>query len=352
MTAHGTASLVRRISHDLQQPLVAVRQLFDLIEDQGLSEPQRNFAAKLHGALDAASALLDSLSHMAALELGQRPPRPAQEFEMLPVVRHVAARCGRQAEAKGIRLSTGNCGGAICRGLVQTDPVLLEHMLEALLSTAIRHCAGGALSIRCRCVPGVTTLTLRGRLEVSEETRSRLGEGFAVSYGEAAGADLDLATVAHFARLAGYGLVAEQATGQGTALCLRLPRAALPAEEPQPGSRAVLVVQPDHYQLLALQIRLEGLGWTVLPASGYEQAVGSAALPGLIVTDQDLAHGRTGLDLVTALRQRHGAVIPAILLATDAASAEAAKLDSCLVLTKHCSGAHLTSAILQAAGQG
>lgn len=95
-------------------------------------------------------------------------------------------------------------------------PILAATISSRVILVRIRHCTGGALSIRCRCVPGVTTVTLRGRLEVSEETLSRLGEDFAVSYGEAAGTDLDLATVAHFARLAGYGLVAEQATGQGT----------------------------------------------------------------------------------------------------------------------------------------
>jgi hypothetical protein len=131
-------------SHDLRQPLQALRLFIDILSavlNGGAHQQKIELATK---ALVSAENLLASLFDMARIQVGTVPPVLAD----IPIPELFAKLCDEfasLAEAKGLAF------WARSRALVvHSDPLMLERILRNLISNAVRYTERGRVLLACR----------------------------------------------------------------------------------------------------------------------------------------------------------------------------------------------------------
>lgn len=338
-------------SHDLRQPLHAlnlfVGQLCSARHDTERQEVTEHLAA----SVTAMNELFDDLLDMAKLDAGLLAPRPAA-FEVSRLLERVGNTFSAAAKEKGLRWQVHGHGAC-----VRSDFVLLERIVFNLVSNAIKYTAHGGVLLGCR-VRGESL-----RIEVYD-TGSGIpahlkehifGEFVQLEDGQTgrpgAGLGLGLAIVDRLARLLGHPLEVESTLGRGSRFAVTVPRtqasALQPVSAPGPASgldllrgKRVVVVDDDRLVRDGMAGMVQSWGAVaIVAATGDDADRGVAALPeppDLIVSDYHLPDGRTGLDVVTRIRERCRRDIPALIVTGETASElqPLATAAGCLLLHK------------------
>jgi two-component system sensor histidine kinase KdpD len=148
------SALLASVGHDLRTPLAGLRLAVDTLRspDVELDDAARD---ELLGTVDASTTRLDelisNLLDMSRLEAGGLPVR-REAVALYGVVS--AAVAGRPAGAVLVHVDD-------VLPLVSTDPVLLERVVENLVSNALRHGrAGAGRPVEVRATPRTTAVVL------------------------------------------------------------------------------------------------------------------------------------------------------------------------------------------------
>jgi len=138
--AEAPRARIASTSHDLQQPLVALRRSLAALGKPGSEESERALAALdyLEGVTD--QGLAESAPEV---QVQQAPDEGKESFPISIIVDNCAAMFVREAEAKGIEL-TGERSDAN----VHTNPVVLMRIASNLVSNAIKHSGGSRVTIK------------------------------------------------------------------------------------------------------------------------------------------------------------------------------------------------------------
>lgn len=148
------SALLASVGHDLRTPLAGLRLAIDTLRSPDV-ELDDDARTELLGTVDASTTRLDelisNLLDMSRLEAGG-----------LPVRREAVALYGVVSSAV-----TGRAPGAVtvhvdeALPLVSTDPVLLERVVENLVSNALRHGrAGAGRPVEVRAVPRTSAVVV------------------------------------------------------------------------------------------------------------------------------------------------------------------------------------------------
>ncbi len=148
IAAHRSKStFFASVSHDLRQPLQAMRLFWSVIEQQAAATDDilhRQAIAKLGTALDASEELLNSLLDVATLEAGGIIPRLCS-FDLQDIIDTEAGSFGKLAETRGLRVRV-----VTAHVMVYSDPVLLRRILRNLLVNAIKYTDRGGILVGSR----------------------------------------------------------------------------------------------------------------------------------------------------------------------------------------------------------
>jgi hypothetical protein len=175
------------------------------------------------------------------------------------------------------------------------------------------------------------------------------------------GLGLGLSIVKQIAKLLDYEIMIDSELGRGTTFNLRVPatvEAPAPRAEsrhaarPHPSTGTVLLVDDDAAVLAASQLLFEIDGFEVIAAASPREVTSkleSAPEPiDLIVTDYHLRDTLNGIDVITAVRERYGRTIPAIVMTGDTSpSIEEDKIARLEVLSKPIEPEQLAGTIQQ-----
>jgi CheY-like chemotaxis protein/anti-sigma regulatory factor (Ser/Thr protein kinase) len=224
---------------------------------------------------------------------------------------------------------------------------LLRRILQNFLSNAVRYTDSGRILIGCRrrgshVVAGVWDTGPGIPAEASANDLRGIPPPGPGSH--APGLGLGLAIAERMARLLGHDIELDSRPGSGTLFGVRVPRAEPERavrphsrESSSPASGRVLIVDNEAAMLGSLDTLVSGWGFEARVASNTEQALAALADfdPQLLVVDYHLDDGRTGLELLDALRQR-GCAAAAILISADHAAdvRQAARQAGCEFLHK------------------
>ncbi len=141
-------------SHDLRQPLQAMRLFFEVL-DARLGHPDdRLIAARIREAMDSGETLLTALSDLANLEAGRVTPLPIS-LALGPFLAEMAAAVAPDARAKGLRLRVVST-----RAVVTTDPDLLGRAVRILVNNTIAYTARGRIVLGVRRRGGHLAVTV------------------------------------------------------------------------------------------------------------------------------------------------------------------------------------------------
>lgn len=319
-------------SHDLLQPLNAARLSLSALSDLASGPEAQTIARQVERGLETIEDLIKALIDISKLDAGVVRP-VIKPVRLADLVAGIEASFRPFAERKELRLVTR------CDDLaVETDGVLLQRILQNLVSNAIRYTESGGVLIAARRRGGKGGRTCRidvvdtGR-GIPEHERALVFEEFYRGGREGedggVGLGLGLSIVQRMAATLGHDLALQSRMGHGTRLSLTLPVAAqrpdaqvrlAPLATTLTGAR-VLVIENDASTAEALQRLLRN--WDAEVRSFADLAGVVAALgeglgrPDVMVIDYHLDHGACGFDVVDYLRRHRGWVTPVILTTAD-----------------------------------
>ncbi len=314
-------------SHDLRQPLHAVGLFLGALRDRLAGTPSLALVEKIQLATDEMADMFNGLLDLSRLDAGMVEV-DVGVVDLDPLLERLENEFVVLARRKAVGFSVRRAGGT-----VRTDPVLLSRILRNLLSNALRYTEAGEIRLeawaRDAAVEIVVTDTGPGietaRQHEAFEPYRRL-EGARDS--APAGIGLGLSIVRRLVDLLGHELRFESEPGRGTTFSVVVPRV---AEEsgggtaPTPGGRVdmldgvtVLVVDDDAAVRDGMREQLRAWGCEVRVAASRDEACAlDGPVPDVVLADQHVGTGATGVEIVAAVRRARGIEIPAVIVTGD-----------------------------------
>lgn len=209
-------------SHDLRQPLQAVRLFEAVLRTQMAGTPSEPVLEKLGQAVATAEGLLAALLDISKIEAGVVVSQPAH-FSVGALLQELKCTYELQAQASGCALRVIDCSA-----VAVADPILVGRIIGNLVANAIRHSGGG------RVVLGARRLPAGVRLEVWDEGPGIAPEDIGLIFEEfyqldnpernrEKGLGLGLSIARKLADLCRLPLAVRSAVGKGSVFSLTVP---------------------------------------------------------------------------------------------------------------------------------
>ncbi len=336
-------------SHDLRQPVQALRLLNGALKRTVTDELAREMIDSQQYSLDAMSNLLNSLLDISRLDSGTIEA-DIEEFPVRRLVDRLSAEFARQARQKRLVFVTEPNGT-----IIRSDPNLLAEIIQNLVSNAIRYTEQGQVSLTLRIVGDMlsidvcdTGIGIPGDQldEIFKEFRQIERPGAASE-----GFGLGLAIVRRLADLLDHRIEVSSELGKGSCFSVIVPIVEFGREEhvAVPDSQrtrasgdgnVVLVIEDDIQVSSAWSLLLKSDGYHVVTADSADAAVAASqnleAPPAVIISDYHLRGEQNGVDAVEAVRAHFGRDMPAFIVSGDTSSVvdDAKRLNNCVLMSK------------------
>lgn len=320
-------------SHDLRQPLHALGLFVAQLRSR-LDAPDRDrIVERIDVAIAAMNELFSALLDISKLDAGVLGP-DVTDLPINHLLKRIETTFAAPAREKGLRLRV--VPSSIW---VRSDSILLERILLNLVSNAVRYTARGGIVVGCRRHAGNIRIDVwdSGIGIPADQQRNIFGEFYRLAGAErdgSRGLGLGLAIVDRLGRLLGHPIEINSRSGRGSRFSVLVPLAA-PRHEPAAASRMlqdiaaydrlkdrlIMVIDDDELVRDGMGRLLQGWACQVVTAASDEAVLGRLAgdgrRPDLIISDYQLADGRTGLEAIEQLRSAFGNPIPALLISGD-----------------------------------
>ncbi|MCP1547810.1 MULTISPECIES: ATP-binding response regulator [Methylorubrum] len=315
-------------SHDLLQPLNAARLSLSALTDLAPGPEAQGIARQVERGLETIEDLIKALIDISKLDAGIVRP-VVKPVRLADLVAGIEASFRPFAERKELRLVT-RCADLV----VETDGILLQRILQNLVSNAIRYTESGGVLIAARRRDRLCRIDVVDTgCGIPETERALVFEEFFRGARECddggIGLGLGLSIVQRMASTLDHAIELHSRSGHGTRLSLTLPLATqrpdarvtlAPLATALTGAR-VLAIENDASTAEALQRLLRNWDAEVQvfrDLAGVVAALGAGlARPDVMVIDYHLDNGACGLDVVDYLRRNRGWVTPVILTTAD-----------------------------------
>ena len=321
-------------SHDLRQPLHALGLFAEALRQRSHDEQAVQLVNSINHSVDALEGLFSELLDSTKIDTGGVEPQAAN-FPVGDLFRRLRLHFEPTAFEKGLSLRF--------RGESQhafADPVLVDRILRNLLSNAIRYTVDGSVLVCCRRRGDKLLLQVWDTgVGIKPREQDRIFEEFYQVSSEVVlephqrkGLGLGLAIVKRLAALMSAPLTMRSRPEHGTVFTLELPAgravrsdAVAPAHKAMLGltleRRLIVIVEDEPAVRLGLEVLLKSWGANVV---SFETVAGATAwvrdcapdapAPDLLIADYRMESGRTGIDAITAVRERFGESLPAIVV--------------------------------------
>lgn len=141
-------------SHDLRQPLHALSLFVDELQSRPTEERRARLHDNLADAVGRLNGMFDAILDTSKIEAGAIRPALSR-FPMAPLLGAIRKTFASAAEAKGLRLEIGDSGA-----WVESDQLLLQRILQNLVSNAIRYTISGHVGLVCCEADGLLTISV------------------------------------------------------------------------------------------------------------------------------------------------------------------------------------------------
>ncbi|HUF65645.1 MAG TPA: ATP-binding protein [Gemmatimonadaceae bacterium] len=216
---------VANVSHELKTPLTIIGGFAEtLASDDPPPGRRREFAGMIRSNAQRMQRLVDDLLDLSRIESGGWVPNPAA-IDVRATAGETAVQLSEAAGEKGIALEISVDESA---STVHADRTALRQILANLLENAVRHSAGGTVTVRTkRQANGVYVEVADTGPGIPAEHLSRVFERFyrvdTARARSGGGTGLGLAIVKHLAEAHGGHVRAESVVGHGTTIHVFFP---------------------------------------------------------------------------------------------------------------------------------
>lgn len=319
--------------HDIRQPLQAIHLRLASLMESGLDARQAQTARMIEASANALTDLLDSLLDLSKLDAGAVKPR-LSGFDMDAMLAQLVQEFTPQACAKGLRLRLHLPAKEV---VVRSDARLIASVLRNLIANAIKYTPSGTVLVAARPAgQGYKIQVWDTGVGISDEHRVHIFEEyFQVDNPQrdrGRGLGLGLAIVKRLSELLNLQLACRSRVGKGTVMEIWLPQAVL---RPSPvnagesdssslsmrGARIVLVEDSEEVGA-AMVAWLRHFGAKVEHYTNAEDALADpgTARADLVLSDNRLSGGMSGLELLNRLRAGGHPDVKGVLLTGDTSS--------------------------------
>ena len=325
-------------SHDLRQPLQALRLFTEALQDVAKEPETLRLAGQIGKSVNSLVDMFDDLLDVSRLDAGIIHPR-WQHFALHDLFDRLYVDFTPLAQAKGLLLELpysnddGNCTDS-CDAVVYSDPFLLERMLRNLVSNAIRYTDSGHVRVQCECSSNRVGIAVQDtgigiRPEVMHQIFEEYYQADNPHRDRRKGLGLGLAIVRRVEELMGYHVKVESVPGQGSTFSFVVNKG-----DPDMLARPFIITQtrfnvegkvialveddPDIREFTA-EIMQDWGCRVFAEANGAEvlRKLDMAAVrPDLLVCDYRLPDNQTALDVMRQMRQFWGD-LPVLVVTGD-----------------------------------
>lgn len=120
-------------SHDLRQPMQALRIFISTLEEETLNRRQKDILNKISASADNLNSLLDNLLDISKLN-SEGFRADIRNFDISDVLKNIFFEFQEIARSRGIVFHT-----SLCHYTVRSDPLLVERVIRNLLSNAFKY---------------------------------------------------------------------------------------------------------------------------------------------------------------------------------------------------------------------
>jgi PAS domain S-box-containing protein len=321
-------------SHDLRQPLQALALLNGtmrrMIGDAELLEANSH----QEQAIGAMSRLLNALLDISKLESGTIKPEPT-DFKVAALFEELNREFSRSAADKGLQLQIEPS-----RHIAHCDPSLVEQVLRNLVSNAIKYTRQGLVRLRCLDESRLVRIEILDTgIGIPDDQIPYIFDEFyqvgVLGHSLRDGYGLGLNIVQRIVNLLKLHLDVRSEIGKGSVFTLSLPAGmdrvgvadvesdrASASPAPPVAQEHVLLVEDDPAVRNATRMLLRVEGYRVTAVATIAEALQSAETEDidLLITDYHLAENEIGTALITALRNKLGSTLKAVLVTGDTSS--------------------------------
>lgn len=342
-------------SHDLRQPLHALRLLTECISRAQSAENRDSIVGEIKTALETMGGMLNALLDISELDSGT-VQADHDDVEVDALLDHVLVTAAPLAERKDLVLRR-----VPCDAVVHSDPSLLARILDNFLSNAVRYTESGRILVGCRRDGDALWIEVWDTgVGIPNKDLGRIFEEYYqlsnASRDRSKGLGLGLSIVDRIAGILGHEVKARSVPGRGSVFSVRVPLGEGRRDAPDVDDRlshgewtmkTVLVVDDDPMVLEATCHLLRQWNLTVFGAANRNDAfasiAGDAKVPDFIVADYRLPKGDSGLQVIHDIRRAAGREIPAVVVTgdTSAAISTTAEEAQCNTLHKPIDPSHL-----------
>ncbi len=329
-------------SHDLRQPLQALRLFSDALQDTAKEKETVRLAGQIGKSVNALVDMFDDLLDVSRLDAGIVEPR-RQHFMLGTLFDRIYGDFAPLAHAKGLSFQSPVCMGTecdpenMCNVVIYSDPFLLERVLRNLISNAIRYTDNGGVTVRCLCMPDKVRLEVADTgIGIRPETLPHIFEEYYQADNphrdRRKGLGLGLAIVRRIEGLLECKVQASSEPGVGSVFSFEVPRGDA-SHLAQPFvithshynlSDTVVALVEDDPDIRELLDDLMGQWGCKVVAGEYSDDVMRKLdiaewRPDLLVCDYRLPHGMSAIHVIKRMRDLWGEDLPAVVLTGDTA---------------------------------
>ena len=306
-------------SHDLRQPLSALGLYVGVLKNK-LAATEGPLLNNMASCVSSLNELLTDLLDLSKLDAGVVKPEVV-DFSVAELIATLISVHSPEAQLKGLSLRW-----LASELTAHTDPVLYKRLLGNLIANAIRYTAHGGVLVACRRHQGKAWIEIwdTGIGIPADKTNEIFEEFRQLGHDERnRGSGLGLAIVAKSAALLGLQIRLHSRVGKGSMFAVELPLGvARPRAKPRKAQFRALriaLVEDNAGVLNALVCALEVVGHQVIAAQSGDELLQLLVnqAPDIIISDFRLAAGKTGFDVIAAVRKAFGANLPALLITGD-----------------------------------
>jgi len=317
-------------SHDLRQPLCALRLYTATLQLMKNDKKQQDVAKNIDASVTALEQLFDSLLDVSKLDAGTLQVQ-RENFFLHTILDRMKIEFDVVAEEKGLTfdMQTENY-------IVDSDQQLLETLLRNLISNAIRYTSKGHVKIYTTTVNNFVKIDVcdTGRGIATEDQDYIFEEFVQLNNPErdrTKGIGLGLSIVKRLSLLLDIDLKIESEVGKGSMFSLTIPQGSEVHKTPQTAipnldekdlsELFVLVIDDEIAIQEAMSNMLEEWGCHTIAAGSADEAFEIMSeideQPDVAIVDLRLRGGESGLEVIDAFRQAFSDPFTSLILTGD-----------------------------------
>lgn len=208
-------------SHDLRQPMQALRIFISTLEEEPLDNRQKELLGKISASADNLNNLLDNLLDISKLD-SEGFEACLGNFDISDLLKNIFFEFHEIARSRGIHFHT-----SLCHYTVSSDALLVERVIRNLLSNAFKYTRSKVLLGCKRENDRIRVLVMDNGEGITAEEKERIFDEFYqsrnINDNSRSGAGLGLSIVRRISDILGLDISVDSRPGRGSSFSFLLP---------------------------------------------------------------------------------------------------------------------------------